>query len=308
MLAGCAADPASLEPLEDPAVAAAELADMSPADACAPQLGTPFYYRKGIAVTGFTEAPGLSHELHGLIDITTDRLWHHLDELGRFHLIDTRSYRFDPAAAEAAEHVRWLSSEHDAQFVIAARIQDLSIDYPMGQIVLTERLTFSPLASRNLAITFYLFDAQNGRLMHFWRQEDTASGTNRSVPEHGGRINFAWFKTRYGALMDQMLLAMARHVRDALECMPLTTKIIAVNGENLYIGAGSQQGLRPGDQLRAYSRFNVYGANGPESVEKPGPWIRIKTVYPTHSAAQLEINDRASVAGSVALGDLVRGW
>ena len=100
-------------------------------EACSPEPGTPFIYKKAILVAGTIGVPDLARDLPGLTTLTSQRLQMHLDALDRFNVFATHDSSFESMGPGTAGRVRQLGREYASQFVVKLDIEDLSIQ-PSG--------------------------------------------------------------------------------------------------------------------------------------------------------------------------------
>ena len=272
---------------------------------CDPQPGTPFYFRKVVAIAGITQEPDLARDLPGLAELSTSRLRHHMDRLDRFVLASANNVRFDPYDSQTAATVRQLGERHSAQFVATARFHDLSLHYPWGRIPLTERTIFTPKIHRDLIASLYLFDAQTGTLLQNMDYQELVEGKVIGFPGNSINVQTSWFSTPYGSAVDALLGTMSHQLEEWLACIPFATRVRVVDGMDIHIEAGHLRGLRPGDELRLYNISQITGPRGPVVSETPGQWIKIQAVYPERSIARIKAEGEYPHA---RLGDYVRAW
>ena len=272
-------------------------------EACAPDPGTPFSYRKAILVAGSIGAPGLAKDLPGLTLLTSQRLQTHLDALERFNVYATHDSSFESMGTSTAGRVRQLGREHAAQFVVKLELEDLSIQSTAGW--------FDKLLGvgdeRNVQMRLYIYDVEYGALFDSQQYQRLVTGDVIGYPGKGRTIGIPWLSTDLGEQIDEMLSAMSMRVNEKLACIPFSAEITTIRGNDIHINAGFLHGYRTGDTLRVYRRTDVLA---PEERQVQGDndgWIKLHTVFPNHSIASTA-QDNGLGGYRVETGDVVRAW
>jgi len=271
-------------------------------DVCLPEAGSPFHFRKGILIAGTIGVPGLARDLPGLPNLTSWRLQTHLDALDRFNVLANHDTSFESRAMGTAAHVRQLGQEYASQFVVKIELEDLTI-HSKGNW-LTRLMGGS--AKRNVMIKLYVYDTEYGALFHSKRYQRTVSGDVIGFPGESMSVTTPWFNTDLGKQIDDILKDMSMQINKKLACIPFSTEVTAIKGNDVYIKAGYLHGIRPGETLRVYRRSDILEPEGSQKQGKNDGWIRVYAVFPNHSVA---VANQDVVTGyRLDAGDIVRAW
>ncbi len=267
-------------------------------ESCKPNLGSPHHYRKIILVTGTTSAQDVASDLPGLANLTSKRLYQHLDSLDRFNVMAAHNTIFESMALDTAESASQLGRQFSSQFVIKLELLDLTMISP--------KMWFSVFDKRNVVIKLNVYDTAYGSLFHSQRYQGTVSGDVVGYPGNGITVSMAWFKTDLGAKIDGMLKDMSMQINEKLACVPFSTQVTEVRGGDIYIDAGYNHGFKPGEKLRVYRRSEVWTPSGTQKQEEKGGWIQVDSVFPNHSIAGFTKDDKGD--RRVDVNDVVRAW
>lgn len=272
-------------------------------EACMPESGSPFHFRKDILVAGTIGVPHLARDLPGLSPLTSRRLQTHLDSLGRFNVLATHDSSFESASPGTPARVRQLGQEHDSQFVVKLELQDLTVHSSGGW--------FAKLmgggSKRHVLMKLYIYGTEYGALFHSKRYDAMVSGDVVGFPGNGNSVTTPWFYTDLGKKIDDMLIAMSMEINEKLACVPFSTEVTAVKGSDIHINAGFLHGIRPGETLRVYgSRVGNSASNEPRKQGEVERWIKVHSVFPNRSIA-IVAQDQID-HDHLDAGDVVRAW
>lgn len=284
--------------------------DLSPAtvekkggvDICSPETGSPFHFRKDILVAGTIGVSDVARDLPGLDNLTSRRLQTHLDALGRFNVLATHDSSFESMGAGTAVRVKHLGREHESQFVVKLELEDLTTHSSTG--VLPKLLGGG--TKRNVGMSLYIYGTEYGSLFHSQRYEGTASGNVVGYPGSGSTVTTPWFNTDMGATVDKILKTMSMDINEKLACVPFSTEVTSVKGNNVHIGAGYLHGIRPGETLRVYRSNDVLAPDGRKKQQPSEGWIKVHTVFPNRSIASAAEDNLGIHRMDIA--DVVRAW
>ncbi len=280
----------------------AEVEKTDALQACLPEAGSPFSYRKAILVAGTIGVPDLARDLPGLAYLTSQRLQTHLEALGRFNVLATHDSSFESMGLGTAERVRYLGRQYASQFVVKLELEDLTMNSSGGW--LSELLGAS--AQRNVLMKLYIYDVESGALFHSQRYHRTVRGKVFGYPGNGSTVATPWFNTDLGTQIDEILKAMSMRINEKLACVPFSAEVTSIKGKAIHINAGYLHGIRPGETLRIYRRSDILV---PDEIQKKGEdegWITVYTVFPNHSIASVT-QDKVS-SNRLDIGDVVRAW
>ncbi|MFK7858781.1 MAG: flagella assembly protein FlgT middle domain-containing protein [Granulosicoccus sp.] len=270
--------------------------------ACLPEAGTPFHFRKAILVAGTLGVPYLSRDLPGLAELTSKRIQTHLEALDRFNVLANHDSSFDTMASTTAAHVKHLGQKFASQFVVKVEIEDLTMHSTRWWLPKIIRRN----NKRNVMISLYIYGTEHGALFHSQRFQTTVSGNIAGYPGNGSMVTTPWFKTTLGNKIDGILKDMSAVINEQLACVPFSSRVTAVEGDNIHINAGFLQGLRPGANLRVYRNRDMLALDGTKKQRESEWWVTVNAVFPSHSIA---IATQSHVGGNgLHIGDIVRAW
>lgn len=262
-------------------------------------------YRKKIVVTPFhvRRSPQLD-DIDNIATRLPQELLRRMSETGKFLGKDSPYViapgTTGPAADTAA--VRRIAAMYDSQFVISGEIVDASNFGKPAYYGLIKK------DARRIEIAFYVHDGLSGALVA--RRTVVAEGVGerrigRDKPF--GSASFA--ATPFGGAILRALDEGIAQIAQDIAPLPFMAKVVQVQGERIFIDAGSTSSVTPGDQLVLYrsdARQQVYGSDPLVplgTVESPLGTVSIVQVQPGFAIGKIE---PASAAKQVSAGDLVR--
>lgn len=262
-------------------------------------------YRKKIVVTPFHVRS--SPQLDDVDNIATrlpQELLRRMSAGGSFLGKDS-PYVISPGASGPSNDlaaVRRIAAMYDGQFVISGEIVDASNFGKPAYYGLIKK------DARRIEIAFYVYDGLSGALIA--RRTAVAEGVGEQRIGRDKPFGSASFAATPfgGAILRALDEGVARIAQD-LAPLPFMAKIVQVQGDRIFIDAGSTSSVAPGDQLviyRADARQQVYGSDPLVplgTVEAPVGTLSIVQVQPGFSIGRIE---PASAAKQVSAGDLVR--
>lgn len=198
-----------------------------------------------------------------------------------------------PPDQQAWQRIRQSARQHRAQYLITGRFHSLA--------------TSANETRRELDLDVQILDATTGSCVARQRFTHSAHGRVR-VPENvvfGSTTHYASdFGRTYAAALDEM----ADWARRSISCLPFSARVIKVDGTNIYLDSGAEQGLAPGDSFSVFKSAArpVISSDGEIlGLEKtPLGEIVVTTVYPRFAIAE-----RRTPPGTqpVEAGDEVHG-
>lgn len=275
-------------------------------------------YRKKLLVTGFpivTSGQVSANETQDLYSGIPREIMNVLMETGDFiGRNDTHSslYSRPDMAPELIDETGYqqsivvdLALEHGVQFVMSGVIRDLEVEsteYIRGSGIFSEVKSMMRdfVARRGVGIDIYVHDGLSGALLFQHRYTDRVIG-DVWIPS-GYTVGSERFKgTPTGHKISQIIRLASHDVGLAFACYPFSAKVIKVENNKVYIAAGAQNKLKPGDSLVAYaSNLN----EGMQEQRMIGV-INIKNVQAGFSVGEMEV---MSDIRQVKAGDLVKSW
>lgn len=289
-------------------------------------------YRKTIAVAPFLlMQAGQADDLDNPGQGVPNELLRRLEASKRLlPTVNANTNVFGGAASAATlqadpEAIRQVALNTNSQFVLTGRVLDTSISARQtrpywgwqgadsGSQHLGVALPGSTLGAgvaqqatqRRFEIELQIYDGATAVLLarHTLQQEASgkvATGSRQTFGSSG------FLASDYGRAVDRVLNDATTAIDNTLTCLPLTAKIVKVDGSRVYLNAGGLQQLRPGDTLTVYRKQTNKPVSLPETnealgiPETPAASASIVQVQPRFAIAEL------SRAAGIRSGDLVR--
>lgn len=294
---------------------------LSTTDSCIP------HYRKRIVATGFplTEAAHLSssesQDVQGGIPREIGNFLMESREFIAFNATQISLYAQPRLAPEfyddepyKVSKLMQLAATNGAQFVLSGVIRDLQIesgDYIQGTgpVGMLKSMVGDYWSRRGIGIDVYIHDGFTGALLSQYRYTDNVAG-DVWLPS-GYTVGSERFKaTLTGAKISTMIAQASSDIRRSLACYPFSTRVSKIEKHKLFIDAGAQDNVSPGDQLVVYSdaseEFKVEGERHYlEHDKNPVGVITITDVRPRYAIGHFEEEVQSQ---GVRVGDWVRSW
>lgn len=213
-----------------------------------------------------------------------------------------------PSADTAA--VRRIAAMYEGQFVIAGEIVDASpFDKPTLYGLIDRK-------ARRIEIEFFVYDGLTGALLA--RRTAAVEQIGRQRVGRDKPFGSASFTaTPFGGAILRALDEGIAGIMTELAPLPFMARVVRVEGERIFIDAGSTSSVAPGDQLVVYRvdpRRQVYGADpltplgavespvGTVGIVQVQPGFAIGTVTPQGAARQVSAGDIVRFDVAVAPG------
>ncbi len=113
--------------------------------------------------------------------------------------------------------------------------------------------------ARELRVDLFIHDGFSGELVTS-RSYSTQGNWTENRTEKVGFANPRFWRTDYGQKVDELIEQMVSDLNVQVGCQPFMARITRTDNKRLYIDAGSDAGLRPGDTLNVY-RLNTFYDN-----------------------------------------------
>lgn len=158
---------------------------------------------------------------------------------------------------------------------------------------------------RRFEIELQIYDGATAVLLARQTLQQEASGkVATSSRQAFGSSGF--LASDYGRAVDRVLNDATSAIDNTLACLPLTAKIVKIDGSRIYLNAGGLQQLRPGDTLTVYKKQT----NKPVSLPETNEALGIPET-PAASASIVQVQPRFAIAelsrtAGIRSGDLVR--
>lgn len=278
-------------------------ADMGGTEVC--QGTTAQNFRKRVALTGFTllDSEGASlGNLHDADRALPEYLYQELLASGNFDplAVSQRQLYEDPrnlpTITEASNHLhktQALARDMDVQFVIGGVIRDLGpVDPGVWGSSVTDRLRRG-LSLDNLDRRFVMdvvvHDGFSGSPVMERRYQAIGRWDAESRAQTGFMTS-AFQATAYGRAVADTLARAAADISAELRCQPFMTRITRVDDHQVYLATGASSGLRPGQELSIYRRFEFIDAPGNTYELQPTQTVlKINQVHPDFSRGQIPV-------------------
>jgi hypothetical protein len=105
-----------------------------------------------------------------------------------------------------------------------------------------------------------------------------------------GFLTPGFVKTPYGQAVSEVLEQAAADISAELRCQPFMTRITRVDDRQVYLATGASSGLRPGQELSIYRRFEFIDTPGDTYELQPTRTaLRINQVHPDFSRGQIPV-------------------
>ncbi len=152
----------------------------------------------------------------------------------------------------------------EVNYVISGVIRDMSMVDPRTHaednyfIDLYNRMDYlSKKHLRSFSIDLFVHDGFTGQLL---MQENymTAGLWNLDPTIKTGFTGAGFYKQDYGQKVSELQQKIAKDLAEKLQCEPFTARINRVEDSNVWISAGSAQGLKRGDKLTIYRRSTFF--------------------------------------------------
>lgn len=276
-----------------------------------------FSYRKRLLFTRLT-VKDRSH-LSGLYGIESeyveslvarvDRNKYHPLSLSDQVIDDTLSVDLHGKVMPKSKKIMSLAHQHSAQFVIGGEVIDLGQQQKRSGFSRTYRSTpvlgvYTNDPERMIVIRLDIYEGSSGLLLDqqtFKAWSKDGADLNPQFTLMGERF----MHTALGAALDGILQQQESYVSGLLSCIPIQAEVTRMAGlERAVVSVGAAQGLRPGDNFKAYRNSQPSGVHEQRVSQRPIGKIIIEEVYPEHAIAALESDSGATLRQ----GDWVRAW
>ena len=241
--------------------AEAEKSESKPAELCAPKPGSPFAYRKKVAVLAadISNSPDAS-DLPGLDMAWSEALQQRLRESARFQVVNASDQHLHIGERQR-DWLIDLAKRLDVQFVMAVRLNDLRVN--RRQLGFGEYAIRLPNVERQIDAELIVFDGFSGVEIARSNQRASVKGPEREIvnPIKQPVLKGGFLSSALGEAMAYLLDSQVKEGQDSLACLPLMARVAKVVGRNVYIAANAASRLRPGNVLQIFRRSGVVEAH-----------------------------------------------
>lgn len=279
-------------------------------------------YRKSLAITSFPlEQPGDANDgsLHEIQQGFATLLAYELRQSSTFDALDAGSLNIIGAPGSAP--VRLLpegtlttllhnSEQHQVQYLISGVIRSLAPHHTSGPqqpnvlIDLYQRADLEKrYHQRDFVLDLFIHDAFTGALTHQQRYHMTADW-NADSHDHIGFGTPRFWQQPFGQKLRSVIRAVSNDIQLHLTCEPFTARITRAREQEVWISAGSLDGLTSGDRLSVYRRLTHYDSQMRPEYEliNTEHSLTLTSVQPTLARGTLEVNSETL---NIQQGDIV---
>ncbi len=271
-------------------------------------------YRKKLLATGFPIASAgqiSANETQDLYSGIPREIMNILIESGDFigknetHTVLFARPSMAPEIEDQHRVIRQLAQPYHAQFVLSGVIRDLEVEsteYVRGAGIFAQAKSLMRdfVARRGIAIDIYVHDGISGSLLFQQRYTNTALG-DVWIPS-GYTVGSERFKsTPTGNRISEIIQSVSKDIRQLFSCYPFSAQILKVENKKIYIAAGAQDKLKPGDNLVVYAS----NLNAGLQENKLIGVVNIQDVQTNFSVGQMEL---VSDTRRIKAGDFVKSW
>lgn len=226
-----------------------------------------------------------------------------LDASGEF-LTAYTGRSIPPEAGEAQrEAVIQIAAETGAQFLISGMVVNAGTKQEKGYL----GTPIGGTTKRHIEVELAVYDGLSGARLLQRRLDEQAQGDAMKVGHDKPFGSSLFFGTEFGQAVNRLLDLAVNDVRAALENVPFAAHIIRVEGKKVFLDAGSDALLRPGDQLVVYVRDTapVVGLKGSVLgvTDRAADTVTLTQVQPQFSSGVL--SEEAAKSG-IKAGNIAR--
>lgn len=280
--------------------------------------GTTHYYKKSVAITGFELQTPQQARLGELSDISRELPKSLADEInnkGFLNALTATNIALYPDTLNAPTlnnsnrtltNLSMIGEQLGVQYLVSGVIRD------MGEVYLREpnnkhsQELPEEQKERKFVVDIYLYDSFNGALLFQQRYNEMG---NWDISDHA-RVGFGsarFWSTHYGKVIEQVIRKSAIDTSEKLRCQPFMANIFRTEGNRIHISAGSLAGIKQGDQLNVYRRYEIFDRlQEPQTqLNNANISVTIKQVQPHFSIGELAVDAQIL---NVQQQDVVIAW
>ncbi len=193
-----------------------------------------------------------------------------------------------------------LSDTTNSQYIAFSEINNISFDQDRTNNWQVWNQATYP---RNFALTLYVYHGVNGELV--WQNEYQ----NNAVWSFSKRktinvSNNTFWQSEYGLMIDKLLDNIVSDIDENIMCEPSRGKIIHMNGNQISINLGRQNGVKIGDEFSLLHLNNFKGNNGISYAGFNVSSFKVKVTKLTEQSATA-ITTNNELLGNIQINDLV---
>ena len=205
--------------------------------------------------------------------------------------------------APQREAIIQVAGETGAQFLISGVVVNAGTSHEKWSL----NTPFGSPKKRHIEVEFSIFDGMTGNRILLRRLREEANG-DVAVGNDKPFGSSIFLETEFGKATSRLIDSATREIQEAVENVPFSAHIIKVEGKKVFIDAGSDSLLEPGDKLVTYAidtRTPVSGLQGSTLgvAEHPADTATLTQVKPQFSIGELP--EDAEKLG-IKAGDIAR--
>lgn len=246
--------------------------------------------KKKIAIAQFDVANTLHvDDISNIYDGLPSLLANRLEAGGKF----LAAYSGRPVPAETGEAQREaitrIAAETGAQFVVSGLVANAGVSHEKG--------FWGTSIERQIEVECSVYDGLTGARLLSRRWHEQADGEARvgNDKPFGSAI---FLRTEFGKATSRLIDSAVKELQDALGNAPFSANIVRVEGKRVYLDAGSDARLKPGDKLVAYAGgTRIAGLKGATLgvTDRATDIITLTSVQPQFSIG--ELSEEAAKSG-----------
>lgn len=247
--------------------------------------------KKKIVITQFDVAKTIHvDDINNIYDGFPAALSSRLEASGEF--LSSSTGRSIPSDADAPQRdaIIQIAGETGAQFLISGMVVNAgtgherwSVDTPFDWSL---KVPFGGYKKRYIEVEFAIYDGCTGSRLSSHHLGDYAEG-DVTVGNNKPFGSSLFFETAFGKATNRLLDSAVKDIHEALEKVPFSARIVQVEGRKVYLDAGSDTLLEPGDKLVAYISDTQLKGQAPVVAERAADIITLTQVKPQLSIGEL---------------------
>lgn len=193
-----------------------------------------------------------------------------------------------------------LARKSDSQFILYSEITDVSFENTHEK---NWQFWREKRKNRHFNLNIYIYDGMNGE-----RVFEKSYSSTTTWPFDDRKIvspdNQTFWQSKYGIKINQLLKDISLDIDETLMCQPTQGKIVAIEGNKLYINLGKRHGVSVGDEFSLLANTHFTLANGTVySGFNVSPY-KVKVINSNRDNATL-ISSNDEQLGNIQINDLV---
>ncbi|MEL0614562.1 flagellar assembly protein T N-terminal domain-containing protein [Marinomonas arenicola] len=280
--------------------------------------GATNFYQKSVGVTGFKLQDPEQASLGRLNNISRELprdLANAINKQGFLRALNATNVAIYPDLINAPSaindegalsNVTRIGQQLGVQYIISGVIRDISPLYLRTPDSPSDSQEDGTQKERNFVLDLYIYDSFSGALFFQKRYSEIGEW---DIADNA-RVGFGsakFWTVHYGKVVREILRESAIDTSEKLRCQPFIASIFRTEGNRVHISAGSLSGIKQGDKLSVYRRFEIHNQNQTAQTQLNNANINvtIKQVQPNFSIGELAVDAQIL---NVQQQDVVIAW